>query len=752
MSKQTLLKRHLDDLRASGLSDETIRIAAVYSERDPERIARLLNWEFPAKNLGPCLVFPFPDTAYSRVKPDTPRTGDDGKPVKYESPRQQQNRVYVTTGAGLAHKDTAAPVFFAEGEKKALALDQHGYPAFGLVGVCGWSKPKEAGDEERVLHPDFDAFVWVDQAEKKGRRVYIVFDSDAAYKDQPRWEEWALSQALTRCGADPRIIRLPQRLGGPKVGADDFLLANGPTAFDRLIQSAARPTLPPVGFTNEVKRPNPDKPNELITVARAADDIAVELVGRSEGWPRNVGGVLVVPDGDGRVRAVGKHTQLFAYIRSLYDTGGVSRVKWPKGEGEGSHVTRAEFLDYLSAHCERFDRADSLPHVPPIPGVLYTRPTPTPDGKFEALGKFLSFFSPATEVDESLLMACLLTPLWGGPPGKRPAFLFEADEKDEAAGRGVGKTTIAQKIARLYGGAFDIDGNQSAERLRNRLLTPDARSYRVLLMDNVKTFRLSSADLESLVTNPSINGHRLYHGQAAVPNYYTLFITLNGASLSRDFAQRVIPLRFTRAKYYAGWEIELDAFIDANRDAVVADLVAAIQRPPAKLARFSRWGIWEAEILGRVEKPGACQLEIERRTAGMDADREDADRFREVFAHVVERERFGVARRDRYLLSSSAVTMLVTLSTNNRTTTAGAATAHLKAIGVEELRKSDRKGRRLWLWTGKDYAAHPDDPTPYVIDYDPERTSKVAFGDSSSPWSRKPFGDEAAEVESVIPA
>ena len=97
-------------------------------------------------------------------------------------------------------------------------------------------------------------------------------------------------------------------------------------------------------------------------------------------------------------------------------------------------------------------------------------------------------------------------------------------------------------------------------------------------MDNVKTFRLSSADLESLVTSPNINGHRLYHGQAGVPNYYTLFITLNGASLSKDFAQRVIPIRLARPTHRGGWEAEVDAFLAAQRERLLADLVGVLGR------------------------------------------------------------------------------------------------------------------------------------------------------------------------------
>jgi hypothetical protein len=68
-----LLPRHLADLRASGLTDETLRSAGVYTETDPGEVARLLNqpavW---AAARGPCLVLPYPaadgsPTGYARL-------------------------------------------------------------------------------------------------------------------------------------------------------------------------------------------------------------------------------------------------------------------------------------------------------------------------------------------------------------------------------------------------------------------------------------------------------------------------------------------------------------------------------------------------------------------------------------------------------------------------------------------------------------------------------------------------------------
>src|SRR5215467_11866146 len=89
-----LLASHLAELRRSGLVDLQIERAGLYSEISPSKIAKLLNWDGPARDFGAALVIPFTGadgelTDYCRVKPDRPRTDRDGKTVKYESPKGQ---------------------------------------------------------------------------------------------------------------------------------------------------------------------------------------------------------------------------------------------------------------------------------------------------------------------------------------------------------------------------------------------------------------------------------------------------------------------------------------------------------------------------------------------------------------------------------------------------------------------------------------------------------------------------------------
>ena len=243
-----LTPRHLADLRASGLSDSTITACGFFSIRTPAAIADRLKWRRPAAGMGEALAIPFfdaegRDTGYCRLKIDKPRkTKADGKPVKYESPLGSTNRAYTPPGTRAALKDPTAPLLLTEGEKKAAKTDQEDFPCIGLVGVYGWMKKRKRDDEdkpigERDLIDDLAGIPW------QGRRVFIVFDSDAVSKPQVQRAEWHLAECLARNGADVRIVRLPAD-GEAKVGLDDYLVKHGPDAFRTLLDAATPPEKP----------------------------------------------------------------------------------------------------------------------------------------------------------------------------------------------------------------------------------------------------------------------------------------------------------------------------------------------------------------------------------------------------------------------------------------------------------------------------------------------------------------------------
>lgn len=229
----TLFPGHRAELHASGLTDETIERAGIYSEADQRKLQHLLGWAKPPKKMGAAIVFPYhaPDgtNGYARLKPDNKRKRE-GKPVKYESPKGRPNEVYFPPGTVAVVDDPAIPLLITEGEKKALCADQNGVPCIGLVGVWGW-KPKK---QERLL-PGIERIEW------KGRKVYVCFDSDREDKPDVQGAESRLAAVLTRYGAIVRCIRLPSRPDGAKVGLDDFVVGNGVNELHRLIAEAAEP-------------------------------------------------------------------------------------------------------------------------------------------------------------------------------------------------------------------------------------------------------------------------------------------------------------------------------------------------------------------------------------------------------------------------------------------------------------------------------------------------------------------------------
>lgn len=307
----------LDELRASGLTDATVAAAGIHVERDPARIRAALNWATRGPwQHGHALAFPFLDangekTAYTRYKLGKPRTSKDKttgaqKVVKYESPKGQRNHAYFPPGFASASADPAAPTLLTEGEKKALALAQHtGFPVIGLTGVWAFALKRERDENgkatgDRKLLPELEALSW------HGRKVFIVFDSDARHNPEVRRAETALADELAKRGAIVRVIRLPDGTPGPdgtpkKQGADDYLLVHSVEDFAELMEQAADATAMK-GDTPAEPNEAPDDPHRLARgyldeSCRHADGLTLRF--HADAWKRWDGSRYVeVPDAE----------------------------------------------------------------------------------------------------------------------------------------------------------------------------------------------------------------------------------------------------------------------------------------------------------------------------------------------------------------------------------------------------------------------------------------------------------------------
>jgi putative DNA primase/helicase len=251
---------HLEELRRSGLNDNTIRAAGIYSETDRNKIATILNRRRVDADMVPGIVFPFlranGESNYSRIKPDHPRQLK-GKSVKYESPRDQPNELYIPPGTFAAFDDPTVPILITEGEKKALAASQAGFACVGLVGAYGFKVVKR-----HELHPTLA------QIKISGRDVYIVFDSDIATNPDVMRAEVSLAQLLIQRGANVKLVRLPAgnlaENGKPtKIGLDDYLVSHSVEGLHELLKQALDPS---------------DLPAALTKMPAAEADFAIEVV------------------------------------------------------------------------------------------------------------------------------------------------------------------------------------------------------------------------------------------------------------------------------------------------------------------------------------------------------------------------------------------------------------------------------------------------------------------------------------------
>jgi len=191
---------HLADLRASGLSDETIKAAGVYSLR-PCDIAHFFKRVVPA-NIETALCFPYQRGEFGRIKlfPSLSK-------MKYAQPPGTGARLYIP----FAVDDR--PVIVTEGEKKTLAAYQAGLNALGIGGVWSWLSHGE---------PIAD----LNQTDWDGRDVTIIPDSDVFNRVDLLRAIYALGRELRALGADVLTAQISQT-GASKVGLDDFLVAGG---------------------------------------------------------------------------------------------------------------------------------------------------------------------------------------------------------------------------------------------------------------------------------------------------------------------------------------------------------------------------------------------------------------------------------------------------------------------------------------------------------------------------------------------
>jgi len=239
----TLHTEHKADLKKSGLSDETIEVAGIYTV-PPAQINKIMGWDVPI--IISMLAFPYPgNNGFTRYKlfPPLVRKGET-RAMKYFQSKNSGIHLYQPPG----FDPNADILYVTEGEKKALKVCQEGLNCCALGGIWNFAVKDENGKPQLI-----DDFNSIDLIDKK---VELVPDSDFLKKEEVKHGVYRLGTMLEQKGANVSVVCLPQ---GQKL--DDFLCEHSTGELDNL----NRITLEHKLFNGVKKKEEKPKPAPTIT-------------------------------------------------------------------------------------------------------------------------------------------------------------------------------------------------------------------------------------------------------------------------------------------------------------------------------------------------------------------------------------------------------------------------------------------------------------------------------------------------------
>lgn len=418
-------------------------------------------------------------------------------------------------------------------------------------------------------------------------------------------------------------------------------------------------------------------------------------------WPRAAAGELFVADSGGKVSFIEGSEGFFGWL-------GSSTNQVPDFVSKSGFHSKAEAFKEFKRTAKQYRMVESLPHEPPIEGIYYANGE-IKSGKGEAIKELLSMFCPETEVDRQLILAAILSTFWGGRGGGRPVFAITSDH-----GRGVGKTTVPVLIGRLAGGVLDFEKETEIAKMKERLLSPDGLTKRVVLLDNLKSAKFSHAELEGLTTNSEISGKRLYVGEASRPNTLLWCITVNGPAFVEDMAQRCVFIKLGKPTHSGCWRDEAEAFIDSHREEIIADVLAILREKPGSLERYSRWGDWERNVLSKLHQPAEIQRVILERQREYNADQDEAGLVADEIIKQLKRLHYDPDREVVFIPSSVMVNWYNWATKENKPTTGASQAVGRMIESQSEPLRSLTKNLNNKLGRGFRWAGSLADPSASI--------------------------------------
>ncbi len=320
-----------------------------------------------------------------------------------------------------------------------------------------------------------------------------------------------------------------------------------------------------------------------------------------------------------------KPDALFAWIQSQMVT-----AIWA-GSTPGC-VTKGEFLSLLGMMVPQVVAIRTMPHEPRLAGIEYLCSKDMGQECVGALDELCDFWRPWTDFDRSLMKAAFCTPFWGGRPGARPAISIESDGADD--GRGVGKSQLMYAIANLGGGHIDCHLKEDMAVIKKRLLT-ESTKVSVVAFDNCKSSRISCAEIEGLITAPTVSGWKPFSGNGEISNYLTYIFTMNDASFSADMSSRSVRIFLSRQVSDSGWQDRLDSFIDKNRDDIVNDCIFYLRQPSVAQSDYFRFAAWQRDVLSKIDGVSDLAKALKSRQVDVDADASSAEDLAGVLMHRI---------------------------------------------------------------------------------------------------------------------
>jgi hypothetical protein len=265
----------LADLRRSALTDETINAARLTCVHHKQWLSYgFKSKPTPVPNQDPKLaaiasgvLLPFFAPGASephgyRLRPATPikvpitKPGQKQRVKKYDQPYGTELLVYTPPIAACVSqlRDTS-PLYWTEGEKKALLIAQLGHCVVGLTGVESWSLP---GSKSSQIHP------YIAQHYGLAHREHvIVYDSDAQTNLSVLSAMRKLAGLLLQLGATsvtsacPPLDYLPHESGEKKLsrltakGIDDYAFKHGVVEAERHLVETRDEIAPATPRVNE---------------------------------------------------------------------------------------------------------------------------------------------------------------------------------------------------------------------------------------------------------------------------------------------------------------------------------------------------------------------------------------------------------------------------------------------------------------------------------------------------------------------